>query len=99
MISIVEFTNFVKEKSLKGSDILSSQFLSSLKAMSNEEIVAMAKQEGFEITVREVRKLRPYLEQFSFSWLFFGIPNDIAQEIERVLGRKRSRQLIAMFSK
>lgn len=78
---------------------MSSQFIKMLKVMSDKEIVALAKEEGFEITEREVRKLRPYLNQFSFSWLFFGIPNDVAQELERVLGRKRSRQLIAMFAK
>lgn len=59
----------------------------------------MAKAEGFDITTREVRKLRPYLNQVSFSWLFFGIPNDVAQEMEKVLGRKRSRQLMALFAK
>ena len=78
---------------------MSSQFIKMLKVMSDKEIVAVAKEEGFEITEREVRKLRPYLNQFSFSWLFFGIPNDVAQELERILGRKRSRQLIAMFAK
>jgi len=78
---------------------MSSQFLNMLKAMSDEDLVEMARQEGLELTTREVRKLRPYLNQFSFSWLFFGIPNDISQEIERILGRKRSRQLMAMFAK
>jgi len=41
----------------------------------------------------------PHLEQFSFSWLFLGIPKDILVEVEAVLGRKRSRQLIALFTK
>lgn len=67
--------------------------------MSDQQLVDMAAAEGLVLTEREVRKLRPYLHQFSFSWLFFGIPNDVAHELEQILGRKRSRQLIAMFSK
>lgn len=78
---------------------MSIQFLQQLMHSSDKEIVALARTEGFNISTSEVKKLRPYLEQFSFSWLFLGIPKDILVEIETVLGRKRSRQLIALFTK
>lgn len=78
---------------------MSSSFIQMLKSMSDEEIVIMAKSEGFDLTLREVQKLRPYIHQISFSWLFFGIPNDVAQALENILGRKRSRQLMALFTK
>ncbi|MEX3745068.1 Nif11 family protein [Lysinibacillus xylanilyticus] len=78
---------------------MSIQFLQQLAQSSDKEVVAIARAEGFDITTSEVKKLRPYLEQFSFTWLFLGIPKDILQEVEAVLGRKRSRQLIALFTK
>jgi len=83
----------------KGGLTLSIQFLQQLAQSTDKEIVAIAREEGFDITTSEVKKLRPYLEQFSFSWLFLGIPKDILVEVEAVLGRKRSRQLIALFTK
>ncbi len=78
---------------------MSIQFLQQLAQSTDKEIVAIAREEGFSITTSEVKKLRPYLEQFSFSWLFLGIPKDILVEVEDVLGRKRSRHLIALFTK
>ena len=78
---------------------MSIQFLQQLARSSDKEIVEFARAEGFEISKSEVKKLRPYLEQFSLSWLFVGIPKDILIEVEAVLGRKRSRELIAMFTK
>ena len=83
----------------EGGFALSIQFLQQLAQSSDKEIVAIARAEGFDITTSEVKKLRPHLEQFSFSWLFLGIPKDILVEVEAVLGRKRSRQLIALFTK
>ncbi|MFJ7839663.1 endonuclease IV [Lysinibacillus sphaericus] len=78
---------------------MSIQFLQQLSQSSDKEVVAIARAEGFDITTSEVKKLRPYLEQFSFSWLFLGIPKDVLSEVEAVLGRTRSRQLIALFTK
>ncbi|WP_341299777.1 endonuclease IV [Lysinibacillus sp. FSL H8-0500] len=78
---------------------MSIQFLQQLLESTDKEIVAIARNEGFTITTSEVKKLRPYLEQFSFSWLFLGVPKDILVEVEAILGRKRSRQLIALFTK
>ena len=65
---------------------MSIQFLQQLAQSTDKEIVAIAREEGFSITTSEVKKLRPYLEQFSFSWLFFGIPKDNLVEVEAVLG-------------
>lgn len=78
---------------------MSLTILHALKSMQDEELVEMARVEGLELTVREVKKLRPLLNEFSISWLFLGIPNDIAQQLNIVLGRKRSKQLIALFTK
>ncbi|MEK5232550.1 endonuclease IV [Lysinibacillus sp. FSL K6-0232] len=78
---------------------MSIQFLQQLLQSTDKEIVEIARHEGFTITTSEVKKLRPYLEQFSFSWLFLGVPKDILVEVEAILGRKRSRQLIALFTK
>ena len=78
---------------------MSFTILHALKSMKDEELVEMAHKEGLELTVREVKKLRPLLNEFSISWLFLGIPNDIAQQLDIVLGRKRSKQLIALFTK
>ena len=78
---------------------MSIQFLQQLARSTDKEIVEFARAEGFEIRKSEVKKLRPYLEQFSLSWLFVGIPKDILVEVEAVLGRDRSRQLIALFTK
>ena len=97
--SINERVAFVKNIRLKGGFALSIQFLQQLAQCSNKEIVAIARAEGFDISSSEVKKLRPHLEKFSFTWLFVGIPKDVLVEIEAVLGRKRSRQLIALFTK
>lgn len=60
----------MKIKRDKGGLTLSIQFLQQLSQSTDKEIVAIAREEGFNITTSEVKKLRPYLEQFSFSWLF-----------------------------
>lgn len=78
---------------------MSIHFLQQLSQSTDKEVVAIARTEGFDISTSEVKKLRPYLEQFSFSWLFLGIPKEVLSEVEAVLGRKRSRQLIALFTK
>lgn len=78
---------------------MSIHFLQQLSQSTDKEVVAIARAEGFDISTSEVKKLRPYLEQFSFSWLFLGIPKEVLSEVEAVLGRKRSRQLIALFTK
>lgn len=62
---------------------MSIQFLQQLAQSSDKEIVAIAREEGFDITTSEVKKLRPYLEQFTFSWLFLGIPKDILVEVDK----------------
>lgn len=49
---------------------MSIHFLQQLSQSTDKEVVAIARAEGFEISTSEVKKLRPYLEQFSFSWLF-----------------------------
>lgn len=78
---------------------MSIQFLQLLNESNDEEIVALARKEGFSLSKAEVRALRPYLEQFALSWLFLGIPKNVLSEVEHILGRKRSRQLLAMFTK
>lgn len=77
---------------------MSIQFLQQLAQNSDKEIVEFARAQGFSISTSEVRKLRPYLEQFSFSWLLLGIPKDVLVEVEAILGRKRSRQLLAILT-
>ncbi|UZM98378.1 Nif11 family protein [Lysinibacillus sp. MHQ-1] len=79
---------------------MSIQFLQQLAQSTDKEIVAIAREEGFDITTSEVKKTSALFGAILiFPGFFLGIPKDILVEVEAVLGRKRSRQLIALFTK
>lgn len=64
----------------------------SLLTKSDREIIRLAKSYGVDLTVEEVRDLRPLAEQANITWLVKGIPDYILYEAEKILGTKKFKK-------
>ena len=61
---------------------------------SDKEIIHFARDYGVELSIQEVRSLRPIAQNASVTWLFTGIPNQVLKEIEQIIGRKKLKKLL-----
>ncbi|KGR78509.1 DUF2624 family protein [Ureibacillus manganicus] len=64
----------------------------SLLSKPDKEVIKIARYYGVELTIDEVRQLRPLAEQANITWLVTGIPKSVLKEAERILGPKKFRQ-------
>ncbi|WP_052126056.1 DUF2624 family protein [Ureibacillus massiliensis] len=69
----------------------------SLLTKSDKEIIKMAKEYGVELTVDEVRQLRPLAEKANITWLLTGIPEHVLKKAESILGKKKYKQYKKML--
>lgn len=69
----------------------------SLLTKSDQEIRKMARQYGVDLTIEEIRKLRPLAEKANFTWLVTGIPNSVLKQAENILGTRKYKKYKAML--
>lgn len=70
------------------------EFIESFTTKSDKEIIKFAKEYDIDLTVEEVRRLRPLAERASITWLFTGIPDHFLKEVEKVIGKKKLKKLL-----
>ncbi len=73
------------------------EFWEALLSKSDKEIIKMARGYGLELTIDEVRKLRPLAESANITWLVTGIPKNVLKEAERILGPKKYKKYKKML--
>ncbi len=64
----------------------------SLLTKSDKEVIKIAKHYGIELTIDEVRQLRPLAERANITWLVTGIPKGVLKEAEKILGPRKFKK-------
>ena len=72
-------------------------WVDNLQNMSDEELVKFARKQGLKFSVTEVQKLRKIFKDASFTWLFSGVPTDVMERAEKVIGAERMKQLMKLI--
>lgn len=83
------FNVFERMESMKQMEFI-EQFLTK----SDKEIVRFSRDYGVDLTLEEVRQLRPLSNRANITWLFTGIPQSFLQEVEAIIGRKKLKKLL-----
>lgn len=73
--------------------------LSEINRKSDKELAEYAKAYQIPLSKKEIQKLRPLLSSFSFQWVLTGIPTQVMHEIEKILGKKKTKELLGKYSK
>ena len=71
--------------------------IADLKRMSDRELRELALQYGVQLSSGEVRKLRPLLDEVSFSFLFTGVPEPFIRKVEAIIGPERTRRIMDQY--
>lgn len=71
--------------------------IADLKRMSDRELRELAAQYGVELSSGEVRKLRPLLDEVSFSFLWTGVPEPFIRKVESIIGPERTRRIMDQY--
>lgn len=66
-----------------------AQLLNEVKVKSDREVRVIAAQYGVDLSIAEIRALRPLLDDISFHWLFTGVPETFINKVRGVIGRKK----------
>ena len=74
-----------------------AQLLSEVKMRSDEEVKVLARQYGVDLSITEIRALRPLLDDISFHWLFTGVPESFLNKIRRAIGDKKTDILFQKY--
>ena len=74
-----------------------AQLLNEVKMRSDEEVKTLAWQYGVDLSMTEIRALRPLLDDVSFHWLFTGVPESFINKIRRAIGDKKTDILFQKY--
>ncbi|PIC66971.1 hypothetical protein CSV71_09980 [Sporosarcina sp. P21c] len=66
------------------------QLIQEIKQLPDQEAVRYAASYGVELSTKEVRQLRPLLDEVSFTWLFTGIPSAFIEKITMIIGYEKT---------
>ncbi|WHT49950.1 hypothetical protein QNH10_15240 [Sporosarcina thermotolerans] len=67
------------------------RILNEIKTKSDQEAKMLADAYGINLSVNEIRALRPLLDEISFHWLFTGIPESFLDKVKNAVGDKKVR--------
>lgn len=74
-----------------------AQLLNEVKTRSDEEVRTLAWQYGIDLSLTEIRALRPLLDDVSFHWLFTGVPESFINKIRSAIGDKKTDILFQKY--
>lgn len=64
---------------------------------SDEEVKRISASYGINLSLTEIRALRPLLDEISFHWLFTGIPDSFMLKVQQAIGREKTETLFHMY--
>ena len=73
------------------------QILNEIKRKSDEEAKLLADAYGINLSIKEIRALRPLLDEISFHWIFTGIPESFIAKVKRAVGEKKGEELFRKY--
>ncbi|MFJ7933643.1 hypothetical protein [Sporosarcina sp. NPDC096371] len=74
-----------------------AQLLNEVKLRSDEDVKVLARQYGVELSITEIRALRPLLDDVSFHWLFTGVPESFINKIRKAIGNRKTEILFQKY--
>ena len=73
------------------------QLLNDIKMKSDAEAKMLADAYGIDLSVKEIRALRPLVDEISFHWLFTGIPDSFITKVKLAVGEKKGEELFRQY--
>ncbi|MFC6115824.1 hypothetical protein [Sporosarcina thermotolerans] len=73
------------------------RILNEIKTKSDQEAKMLADAYGINLSVNEIRALRPLLDEISFHWLFTGIPESFLDKVKNAVGDKKGEELFRQY--
>lgn len=73
------------------------QMLNEIKRKSDAEAKSLADAYGIDLSINEIRALRPLLDEISFHWLFTGIPESFIAKVKYAVGDKKGDELFRQY--
>lgn len=71
--------------------------LNDLKRKSDAEAKQLAETYGINLSISEIRALRPLLDEISFHWIFTGIPESFIAKVKYAVGDKKGEELFRQY--
>lgn len=72
------------------------EWFDNLQNSSDEQLQKFAEKNGLHVTLGEVRKLRKIMKNANISWAITGVPQEVLQNVYKLLGSKRYKQLMKL---
>ncbi|CAM3121080.1 hypothetical protein FITA111629_04780 [Filibacter tadaridae] len=74
-----------------------AQLLNEVKLRSDEEVRIIARQYDIDLSLAEIRALRPLLDEISFHWLFTGVPETFISKVRAAIGDSKTELLFNKY--
>lgn len=74
-----------------------AQLLSEFKTSSDDEVKVLARQYGIDLSISEIRALRPLVDEVSFHWIFTGVPEPFIQKVRKAIGNQKTEILFKKY--
>lgn len=52
---------------------------------------------GINLSISEIKALRPLLDEISFHWIFTGIPESFIAKVKYAVGEKKGEELFRQY--
>ncbi|MCZ2259339.1 hypothetical protein [Sporosarcina sp. G11-34] len=73
------------------------QLLNEVKMSDDYEAQQIARSYGVNLSITEIRALRPLLNEISFTWVFTGIPENFIRKVSQAIGAEKAEMLFSMY--
>jgi hypothetical protein len=74
-----------------------TQFLNDVKTRDDYEVQTIARTYGINLSITEIRALRPLLNDISFHWILTGIPESFVKKVRNAIGDEKTEMLFRMY--
>lgn len=64
---------------------------------SDSEVKSLIKPYGIDLSTKEIRALRPLLDEISFHWIFTGIPEVFIKKVRIAIGDRKTEKFLRMY--
>ncbi|MEO4052329.1 hypothetical protein [Solibacillus sp. CAU 1738] len=74
------------------------EFYNYLMRASDKEVQAFVlKNTNIELSIGEVKQLRPLMAGANVSWIFSGIPKSVLKDAEKVIGKSKLKKFMKLI--
>ena len=74
------------------------EFYNYLMRASDKEVQSFVyKNTSIELTMSEIKQLRPLMGEANVSWMFSGIPKSVLKEAEKIIGKSKLKKFMKLI--